>query len=118
MTRMYYLLSGRRQLLDKIIMPPFIAELTEVVTKHLEAHGISIKPLGENISITLPEGTYQEELLPFVESSRYTVTLPDGYQFTHIQTRWGQSTIMFPLNDLPKEFWDSHQELYRYMRKQ
>lgn len=105
MTRMHYTPSGRKQPLNKIIMPPFVPE--EVVTKHLENHGLTIEPSGEDIVITLPKGTYQEELFPVVESSRYIVTLPDGYQFTHIQTRWGKSTITIPINDLPTKVFEN-----------
>lgn len=77
-----------------------IAPLLPGAASLLEQHGCTVVGTAERLELVLPAGSTQAEILPRLQSARYTVTLPDSYAFVEVLGRDGVSALYLPASDV------------------
>lgn len=81
----------------------YVEDYIEPIRTIMHKHGGDLQVFPHHVVFTFPEGTYKVELFPRIESSRYTIHFPDGYELHEVvAATTGRVYIHFSLSDLPE----------------
>ncbi len=81
----------------------FIADFLPHIQHIMQAHGGLLEVYTDHCLAHFPPGTTKIELWPRVESVRYRILFPDGYDLQEVVTRRGDSLLRFSGDDFPEE---------------
>ena len=95
---------GREESITLIRSSRFFDDLIDPIRQVLEKHGATLEVLPDSCMLHLPEGTVKQALYPTVRTSRYEITLPDGYKlYTYDSLNFaGYSVIRFVIDEFPE----------------
>jgi hypothetical protein len=91
------------QPLLEVQLPPLRPGVADVLRSVLQAHGGGVEEEALGCVFRFPDGTTKQRLFPQVQTTRYTICFPDGYQLFHTVERNGSCNLWFDQHDLPAD---------------